>query len=269
MVAESAPLVSVIVPTSNAAADLSRLLASLDNQTHGNTETIVVDNLSRDGTVHVALLHRAAALTIKSGRSEARNRGAEAAHGEYVFFVDADMILDPTVIADCVAAAQAGAEAVIVPEKSIGRGFLAKCKGLEKECYIGDDDIEAARLFSVPLFRKLGGYDATLTAGEDWDISQRARNLGARIARISSVIHHNDGRVDLGSDLRKKLFYGKSLARYGMKHPVQFKRQRRFLRPAFLRNTRLLLKHPLLAGGMFSLKACEFIAFGIGVVAAR
>lgn len=93
--------VSVIIPTYNGAHKLPRLLQSLLEQTFRAFELIVVVDGSTDGTNAVLEKYfpefkQARALyTENGGRSVARNRGASAATGELLVFVDDDMRLDP------------------------------------------------------------------------------------------------------------------------------------------------------------------------------
>ena len=100
----SEPLVSFIVPTKNAARTIEACLESLGAQTHGRTEVIVVDNFSTDGTREIAELH--ADITVSSGpeRSAQRNHGAALSRGNVLVFIDADMVLEPQVATECVAA---------------------------------------------------------------------------------------------------------------------------------------------------------------------
>src|SRR5688500_8820835 len=109
--------VSVIVPTRNSASHLRDCLASIRGQTHSEVELIVVDNHSTDETPAIAHEYAETVLTAGPERSGQRNAGARAAHGSYLFFIDSDMVLEPDVVADCLAQARThSAEAVVVPE---------------------------------------------------------------------------------------------------------------------------------------------------------
>lgn len=85
--------VSVVIPARNEAGSLPHLLASLP----GGAEVIVVDDQSDDGTAAVA--RSAGARTIESaalpdgwiGKSWACAQGADAATGDVLVFVDADV----------------------------------------------------------------------------------------------------------------------------------------------------------------------------------
>jgi FkbM family methyltransferase len=257
-------LVSVIVPTRNSARTLRACLDSVRQQTYAGVESIVVDNFSSDTTLQIAEESGCEVITAGPERSGQRNAGARDAKGSYLLFVDSDMVLEPTVVADCVAASARGADAVIIPEVSFGEGFWARCRRLERSCYIGDDDIEAARFYRRELFRDLGGFDEELNAAEDWDLSQRAAASGARITRITSRIAHDEGRIRLRAHLRKKYSYGKYLPAYRRRHSAATGRQLRLIRPAFVRHRRALAAEPLTAAGMLSLKALEFSAGALG-----
>ena len=94
----SAPTVSIIIVTHNSAASLGATLDSLSNGCRGRShECIVVDNGSRDGTT--ALLESKSGVHLlslqhNSGFASACNRGAEKAEGEFILFLNPDVILD-------------------------------------------------------------------------------------------------------------------------------------------------------------------------------
>jgi hypothetical protein len=91
------PIVSVIVATRNNEATIARSLRSLIEQTLTNLEIIVVDDASTDGSMKII---RELALTdhrirvienaYQLGTGASRNRGLQAATGDYVTFQDGD-----------------------------------------------------------------------------------------------------------------------------------------------------------------------------------
>jgi len=260
-------LVSVILPTKNSEDTIRTCLKSVREQNYPNIGVIVIDACSSDSTREIAENFGAKIIVSKTGRSIARNIGARKAAGEWILFLDSDMELDSSVIEECVKEIGKGSDAVIIPEISVGEGFWAKCKALEKRCYIGDDLIEAARFFRRSVFENMGGYDAELEAGEDWDLNQRLSKAGYRIGRINAFIKHYEGRLSLRAAMLKKRYYGKTLERYRKKHPTEARHQLKLIRPAFTRNWRGLVKDPVHALGMLVMKACELGAAGLGFLA--
>jgi glycosyltransferase involved in cell wall biosynthesis len=262
-------LVSVVVPTRNSARTIAACLASLEAQTHNALEVIVVDNHSEDATRRVASEYDCVLVSGGPERSAQRNYGARLASGSYLFFVDSDMVVEPTVTEECVRAAESGATAVIIPEFSFGEGFWARCKALERSCYVGDASIEAARFFDRDLFNHLDGYDEELTGPEDWDLHERAMRGGARVARSVGGIRHDEGRLQLSELAAKKFYYGKTMGLYVKRHRVAARGQLRLLRPAFVRQWRRLAKDPVGASGMVLMKMVEATAGTAGLVAGR
>jgi glycosyltransferase involved in cell wall biosynthesis len=264
--------VSTIITTKNSARTLGPCLASIARQTYPAIELILVDNHSTDSTRSIAADYGASILTIGPERSAQRNYGAGRATGEYLLFIDSDMVLEAAVVEECVAASRDGAEAVVIPESSFGEGFWARCKRLERRCYAGDDDIEAARFYTRSLFSSLGGFDEQLSGPEDWDLHMRARGLHASLARTNAVIHHDEGDLRLSRLLAKKYRYGKSFPAYRKKHRGLANRQLRVIRPAFVRNRAVLIDEPFVLAGILLMKSLEFAAGAAGalsVVAAR
>jgi glycosyltransferase involved in cell wall biosynthesis len=261
--------VSVIVPTRNSGRTLEACLRSVRAQTYTLIEVVVCDNSSTDATRAIA--ERLADGTVVGGteRSAQRNYAASLATGAAFLFVDSDMILTAHVVAECVEAATEGADAVVIPEASFGHGFWARCKALERSCYVGDATIEAARFFTRMTFERAAGYDETLVAGEDWDLHQRVVAGGAIVARTSAQIWHDEGRLRLSQLAAKKYRYGQTLGAYIGKHPAVAKTQLRLIRPAFVRHRSRLASHPLTTAGMIVMKASEAAAGAAGLLATK
>lgn len=265
-----AELVSVIVPTRNNAATIERCLQSIRAQTHPEVQTIVVDNGSSDGTPDLARPLADVVLDAGPERSAQRNAGAREATGDFLVFIDSDMTLEPGVLADCVAEARAGALSVVIPERSFGEGYWTSAKVLERDCYLGDETIEAARFFTRDAFDRVEGYDEAIVAGpEDWDIHERVRALGARVGRSTAIIWHDEGRLRLRETMATKYYYGKSTAAYLQKHPQRAREQLTVARPAFLRHWRALAARPHIAVGMIVMKALELGSGAAGLVVTK
>jgi glycosyltransferase involved in cell wall biosynthesis len=259
------PTVSVIVPTRNSIRTLGACLSSIRAQTYPRIELIVVDNKSSDGTVQLAKGLADQVVDWGPERTAQRNRGAVLAQGSFLLFIDSDMVLSPSVVADCLSAtAMTAAPAVVIPETSTGVGFWAKCRALERACYTGDNLIEAARFIDQRSFELVGGYDEQLIGGDDWDLSQRVAR-GAHLPRTESVIIHDEGRIVLRRWLAKKAYYARSFSSYHAKHGGIAVRQANLIfRSSFLKNWRRLALHPVLALGLFSLKSMELTASAWG-----
>ena len=112
--------VSVIVPVYQVEAYLAKCLDSILAQTFTDFELILVDDGTRDDCPRIMTRYAAMDARIRcihkenGGLSSARNAGLDIARGEYIAFVDSDDTVEPTMLADAVAAAErAGAELVI------------------------------------------------------------------------------------------------------------------------------------------------------------
>ena len=100
------PLVSVLIPVFNRQEVLKECVSSVSNQTYKNLEIILIDDGSEDNSS--VICHSLAQSNPKikffetkhCGVSSARNKGLELASGEYIFFVDSDDIIHPTLLAD-------------------------------------------------------------------------------------------------------------------------------------------------------------------------
>lgn len=187
----SNPLVSVIIPTYNRIATLPRAINSVLKQTYTNLELIIVDDASNDGTdKYIGQIKdsrlRYVRLEKNLGPAGARNAGVNAAKGKYIAFQDSDDEWDENKLAiqmealtnsaDCdlvycaMKQVDKGDKVVdIIPSKKLSEEFT---KGniyefLLTYCLISTQTI----LVKKSLFQKLGGFDETLKALEDYDFS--------------------------------------------------------------------------------------------------
>ena len=261
MRADPRETVSVVVTTRNSGQTLRACLASIRRQTYPAVELVVVDNHSSDETMTIATEYADQVATIGPERSAQRNHGASLTEGAFLLFIDADMVLDPEVVAEGVDLLETvGLPAVVIPEETVGEGYWTACRSLERGCYNGDDTIEAARLYSRSAFVAAGGFDTELNGGEDWDLSRRVAR-GRRLPRSRAMIHHDEGRTRLRTVYTKRRYYAPGYLAFVRKHGRGAMAQGNpIFRAAYIRNWRTLGRHPLLTAGMFTLKAVELAA---------
>lgn len=265
---DTRPLVSVIVPTRNSDRFLRRCLTSIAAQTYDRIELIVVDNHSTDETRSIAAEFTGNVLLGGPERSAQVNQGAMAATGEYVYRVDSDFELDSHVVEQCVAAALNGAEAVVVhnsPDPTVGR--LARIRKFEVDFYKYELDQSAARFVRRSLFLGLGGYEESITAGEDYDFQNRLNATGQPIAFIDAEATHLDEPTSIVPHLLKYYAYGQDFVHFRAKN--EGSKQLAFLRPALLRSWPRFLAHPLLGAGLVAYHTAKFAAGGAGYVMAK
>jgi len=261
-------LVSFVVPTKNAARTIDACLQSLGAQDHPHVEIIVVDNCSTDDSFAIAT--RRADLVARHGpeRCAQRNYGARQARGAILVFADADMVLEPSVARECLEAltVDPGAGGAVLPEFSFGIGHFARCRALEKRLYVGDPRVEAARAFRRDAFDAVGGYDITLNAFEDWDLTDRVQAAGWHITRTYSRVWHDDGVVSPRRQFHKKHYYGSQGSGYLHRKPSH---RRSLLRSSLWSHPRQLLAQPGLVPGLLWLKICEAGGVATGALAQR
>jgi len=106
-------MISFIIPAHNEQAGIGRTLQAIINSARAvgqPYEIIVVDDASTDATAEVARQHNATVVRVNHRQIAAtRNSGGRAARGERLFFVDADTIINPRVVASALRCMDKGA----------------------------------------------------------------------------------------------------------------------------------------------------------------
>jgi len=107
------PVISFVVPAFNEERLIGATLSALDAMARSIGEVyeiIVADDGSTDRTAAIAREHGARVVTVAHRQIAAtRNSGARAAIGDLLFFVDADTLVDPTVMRAALDALRDGA----------------------------------------------------------------------------------------------------------------------------------------------------------------
>lgn len=176
----SMPKISVIIPTLNEEELLPTLLECLKQQTFRDFEIIVADAGSKDQTRKIAKKY--GALVVDGGMpGVGRNKGAEVAKGEFLFFFDADVLLPNDFLA------KAYGE---IEDKFVD---LATCE-FKPQSDLRLDKVlfQLSNLFvkinqklnpraagfcifiSSRLFRRIKGFDESVKLAEDHDLVERA-----------------------------------------------------------------------------------------------
>jgi glycosyltransferase involved in cell wall biosynthesis len=261
-------LVSVIIPTKNSGRTIGKCLASLKNQTYGNIEIIVIDNFSSDATAKIISQFDDVNFSVLEGeRTKAKNFGILKSQGEFLLFLDSDMVLQPQVIHDCikVCLGDSSVAGVVIPEHSIGDGFWVRVRDYERSLYAGSE-IESARFFRKKFVTLVGGFDEDIVNYEEATLPFRIRGIGMKVnARINSYIFHNEEGFKIGSWLRKKQYYSGTAELYLKKYmelaSSQLSVSYRFKTFVGNGNWKRLINHPVLSVGLFVLKSLEFFAY--------
>lgn len=274
------PLVSIVIPVKKSSKELGRCLNSIKNQNYRPIEVIINDDKNSPSyeneklarTFNTKIL-RIKYMTKNLSMAQARHTGFLETVGEYVLHLDADMTLSKNLIEEAVKKMKFLGNSyggLIIPEKSRAQDFWGKARALERRCYIGEETIECARFYRTDVYKKIGYHDDALVYSEDKDVDLRVREAGFKIGRIKLYIIHHEGRSKLLNQFKKRFYYGTTGERYIHKHPREaFLQANIIFRPAYFKNWRLLLSHPILTIGMFILRISELFAFSMGMIYAR
>jgi len=105
-------MISFIVPAHNEEAWVGRCVSAIRNgaESLGEPhEIIVVDDASSDATASIARQQGAQVVRVEHRQIAAtRNAGAQQAHGDILFFVDADTLTNASAIQSALRAIRAG-----------------------------------------------------------------------------------------------------------------------------------------------------------------
>ena len=207
-------MISFIVPAYNEEHELSDTLAAIREAASGATgpcEIIVVDDASTDATPKIAADGGAKVIPINRRQiAAARNAGARAAQGEYLFFIDADTRINRAHVSGGIAALEAG---------NVGGGARVAMDGFIpiwgrlllrgfSSVYFGLNLGAGAFLFTTRRnFDFVGGFDEQYFAGEEVYFSLELKKLGGfKVLREPVVTSGRKLRMYPAKDFLRKFF---------------------------------------------------------------
>jgi len=229
---------SVIIATHNRQQRLSQTLSSIAQQEFGTGEyeIIVVDDGSNPPVVIESGDETPSVMLVRVEgleRSAARNRGAAVARGELLIFIDDDISVEPDFVA---AHVRAGDEwpgvlavgAISLPDEAMATPFGRFRQKLERHEATLARGLTPGRNFctaanmSIPrdAFLGLGGFDASITSGEDQDFALRHTAGGGRIAFLpeADAVHH-DNSLDIRSYCRRAEWGSLNMIPFCLRYP--------------------------------------------------
>ena len=226
---QSAPRISVVIPSFQRPHQLDACLAALADQRLSVTEfeVIVVDDGSAAPPRDVVATH-AARLSVRlieqrnAGPAAARNTGARAARASHVVFTDDDCRADPewlTALAACIATNPGAAIGGRIVNAQPDRSGSAASQQLIDFLYRHHNGDGTSARFLVTAnvcverraFLALGGFDSSfpLAAAEDRDFCERWLEAGHPMVYCAGAVVHHSHDLTLARFCRQHFNYGR------------------------------------------------------------
>lgn len=181
---EHTNLVSIVIVNRNGIEFLNRCLTAISFSTYTQTEIIIVDNNSKDGSQYICTLQTGGDY----GPAVARNMGAKYAKGKYILFLDNDTEVKEDAISEMIAHVHRQGDVMCtahllrITDKQLDSagdyinrfGFLVANKHLSPVLSVKT----AACMVEKKVFAEVGGFDESYYMYlEDTDLAWRVNKL--------------------------------------------------------------------------------------------
>ncbi len=239
-------ILSVIIPTYNRADALNLTLDNLMKQLFAEEwEVIVINNNCTDNTDEIVKIHQqnfpvSLRLVYEKtlGAAAARNAGARVASGDFLVFIDNDILTEPDFLQLHLNFLRENRNSWIVGQvvnlpaqenSAFGKYRKKKFPGISVTKEVMEIDGITGQNFSLPRedFNNLKGFDENLVfCSEDQELAMRARKqLGIKTLFVPSIlVVHNDWAGWTFKDFcQRQQIYAKTefsfWQKYGNEHP--------------------------------------------------
>jgi glycosyltransferase involved in cell wall biosynthesis len=205
-------MLSVIIPTYMEERHIEDCLRSIKNQTfdQDKIESIVVDSNSSDRTRELAKKYADKVINIKErGVGRGRNVGAKIAKGEILLFLDADSILHERFVEKlmkfynekdcvCVSGSLRSSGSKTIKNRIYGHFHYPFFNLVMKFTALINYPLFSTICCSCKkdAFEKIGGFDESVSIGEDVKFSLAMAKLGKCDINMSSVAYSSLRRTE-------------------------------------------------------------------------
>lgn len=215
----STPTISVITPVFNRSHMIADTIKTVQAQTFGNFEMIIVDDCSSDPIEEVIGVIakddpriRLVKRQTNGGPSGARNTGVEAARGDFIAFLDSDDLWEPTKLDAQLNAVRDCSDPKLVfcvtktrviygggrADDFLPRRTMEQTESFGSFLYVSNQFAQCSSYFlSTELARQIS-FDESLRQYEDHLYFLAAGGAGASYVLVDEplVTWHNDARAD-------------------------------------------------------------------------
>ncbi len=284
--------VSIVIPTYNRLPRLRQVLSAVERQQYplDAVEVVVVSDGSTDGT-HEYLASLQTPLKLRfvpqanAGPAAARNTGIRSARGEYILFIDDDVVPTPQMLAEHMKL-HTGQDNLVVlgpmlnpPDFKLSPWVSWEQAMLEKQYHAmhGGTWQATARQFytgNTSLRRQVlldtGGFDERFRRAEDIELAYRLEQHGVEFCFTMAAVGHHYAERSFQSWLQTPYTYGR--------YDIIFSRERHtwileFVREEFGNRNKLtqlvvraFLDRPRLSRGLIALaKGVSDLSYQRGV----
>lgn len=224
-------MLSIIIPTLNEEKYLPRLLQNIKRQNFSDYEIIVSDGNSEDKTKEIASAENCV-LLVDENRSPARqrNKGAAAAKGDTLLFLDADTELSDELLVKVYTEFKrrnlsvAGFYLHFNSKKFIYRLFELF---YHSTCWLGQyffpASVGVGILASKTKHDQIKGFDESIFIGEDYDYINRLSKLGRYRMIKSAFLYFSVRRLEKEGVIRVLWKWFKGGGYFLLKGPIRKK----------------------------------------------